>query len=885
MTFRLPGLLQPWGILVLALIAAIALYGAYRWHRANTKRPPIYLDFAALGLLALLTGGFFWRVLTESGVMMPAGGGDLASLYFPTYSFVAEQIQAGTIPLWNPYVFSGMPLAADVQTGLFYPLNWILYLFVEINYGALEWMLIVHYWLASCFAYLFLRDIGVSRLSAIAGGVIFAFCGFMTAHLGHMPMVLVAAWIPLILLLVRRALLRETLAGWAWAIAAGLIMAVAIFAGHVQIFAYGLIASAVLWLYLFLTRDKTRHATLRQSPLATRRSPLIHTLSSLVLSSSSIWIAKGVLMLAIALGVGAVQLLPSAEMSSNSSRDKVSYEEASEFPAQPITLLNLVLPRVYGSSPTTYAFGQWQTTENWGYAGVVTLALAAAGIALSRKRMVGFFAIITALSFIIMVGDLSIVGGWLYKFAPGFNKLRDAGRALMLLGLGLSGLAAFGLDAIMAALRDNRRKTEDDGRWTKDDGGRTEDAEGRRTKDDGRKAEDEDRGQTGVVDGRRRALLWWLVGLSAVIVVLLFGVMPSLYKEVLANTGAAFGPMPGAINDLGMALLWLGLLAGIVWAAYRGRLGVSAAGGLMVALLVLDIFSPNSRFNPTTDNVIAGYQNFDAINLLYKQSQDPRTGLPLRVNSDTDVQDIWQPSTAMLSRLFYDTGGAFNPLRPESYEYVWEVAKRNPDTPLYDLTASGFEVISPTNKHEGQQKWERLESYRGFEVYRNRNALPRTFLVHEARIEPDRIEGIEVTRRFDVDPRHTVVLPQGVNTPSDLKGTAESPQNVEGGESVRATHYSANRVELEVQANAPGWVVLTDTWYPGWEATLNGQFVPIEKAYYAYRAVQVGAGKQTIVMQFRPATWVWGRLLSLLTLAAASIALVALLVILRRRRR
>ena len=127
---RLPGLLQPWGILAFALIFAAAFFAAYRWHRANTARPPLYLDVAALGLLAALTGGFFWRVLTESGAMMPAGGGDLASLYFPTYSYVAGQIHGGTLPLWNPYIFSGMPLAADVQTGLFYPLNWIIYLFV-----------------------------------------------------------------------------------------------------------------------------------------------------------------------------------------------------------------------------------------------------------------------------------------------------------------------------------------------------------------------------------------------------------------------------------------------------------------------------------------------------------------------------------------------------------------------------------------------------------------------------------------------------------------------------------------------------------------------------------------------------------------------------------
>ncbi|HET6261759.1 MAG TPA: hypothetical protein VFG99_05920, partial [Chloroflexia bacterium] len=130
-----------------------------------------------LGALALLTGGFFWRPLTE-GTYMPAGGGDIASLYFPGYAFAAQQIQSGTIPLWNPHLFSGMPFAADVQMGLFYPLNWLLFLFFDVDYGHLEWLLIAHYWLASAFTYLFLRDIGQRRLGALTGAVVFAFCGF-----------------------------------------------------------------------------------------------------------------------------------------------------------------------------------------------------------------------------------------------------------------------------------------------------------------------------------------------------------------------------------------------------------------------------------------------------------------------------------------------------------------------------------------------------------------------------------------------------------------------------------------------------------------------------------------------------------------------------------
>ena len=71
-------------------------------------------------------------------------------LYFPTYSYVAGLDTGGHLPPWNPFIFSGMPLAADVQTGLFYPFNWIISSCRQAGCTARsEWLLIPHYWLAS----------------------------------------------------------------------------------------------------------------------------------------------------------------------------------------------------------------------------------------------------------------------------------------------------------------------------------------------------------------------------------------------------------------------------------------------------------------------------------------------------------------------------------------------------------------------------------------------------------------------------------------------------------------------------------------------------------------------------------------------------------------
>jgi hypothetical protein len=791
----------------------MAFFIAYRWYRARPGRPALHLDVAATGLLAFLTGGFFWRPMTESAVWMPAGGGDFASFYFPTYSYVAQQVKGGSLPLWNPHVFAGMPLAADVQTALFYPVNWILFLFVRVEYGSLEWLLIAHYWLAATLTYIFLRDSGLGRLGSMAGGLAFAFCGFMVAHFGHLPMVPVATWMPLVLLCLRRAHVTPGGAGWAWSIAAGLCLAMSLLAGHVQIFAYVLLAAGLLWLVLLLG-----------GPLAWR--------------GGLSWALKGLLAVALALGIGAIQLLPSLELSTQSVRAAISYEEASEFSAQPITLINLVLPRVFGGNPTEYNFGIYQTTENWGYCGVITLALAGLGLALRRSRMLAFFALLAALGLIIMLGDLTIMSGWLYKFAPGFNKLRDSGRALVLLGFGLAGLAAFGLDGLVIALKNG--------------------------------------------DAARRTLLGWLLAVTGVLALAVLVIMPSLYVQVLSNQTLQYGFLPGAINDLGAAILWIGLLAGAGWAAYTRRLRPELAGALVIGLLVLDLFSPNSMFNPTTEDVTAGFKHADAYQFVRDNTADSRSGIPLRVNSDTNVQKVWQPSSASLED-FYDTGGAWNPLKLERYDYLWNLANRYPDTPLYDLTGAALQVISPTlGAHAGQPKWELAYEEAEIQMYRDKNTLPRAFLVHDAVTETNPESVVVSLRRFDVDPSHTVILETGAPARSTNKGTAEPGAN--SGESVHATRYSPNDVDIAVVAKSPGWLVLTDAWYPGWRATVDGREVPVEVADYAYRAVRVETGEHQVAMRFRPASWTWGRVLSGMSLLAGLLGLAALLVVPRLRK-
>ncbi len=82
------------------------------------------------------------------------------------------------------------------------------------------------------------------------------------------------------------------------------------------------------------------------------------------------------------------------------------------------------------------------------------------------------------------------------------------------------------------------------------------------------------------------------------------------------------------------------------------------------------------------------------------------------------------------------------------------------------------------------------------------------------------------------------------------------------------THYSPHQVTVSCNAERRGWLVLTDTFFPGWRATVDGKHALIRPANYAFRAVAVPAGASTVEFTYDPASYRVGLFLSLLTLSA-----------------
>jgi hypothetical protein len=141
-------------------------------------------------------------------------------------------------------------------------------------------------------------------------------------------------------------------------------------------------------------------------------------------------------------------------------------------------------------------------------------------------------------------------------------------------------------------------------------------------------------------------------------------------------------------------------------------------------------------------------------------------------------------------------------------------------------------------------------------VFDRNLGLPRAYLVGTAR-QADVDEAAQLLSSGQVDPRKTVLLESG-----------PLPKTSPGGGSVTWTTRETDRIELAVEAKGDSILVVSDTDYPGWEATVDGVETAILRANITFRAVAVPAGSHKVVMRFRPASARYGLILSVLAIAA-----------------
>jgi hypothetical protein len=138
-----------------------------------------------------------------------------------------------------------------------------------------------------------------------------------------------------------------------------------------------------------------------------------------------------------------------------------------------------------------------------------------------------------------------------------------------------------------------------------------------------------------------------------------------------------------------------------------------------------------------------------------------------------------------------------------------------------------------------------------WKVYEEPRSFPRAWLVHHVIIEPDREKQLVALGLPSIDPHHVAVIAAPLNE-SVEPAVPDLSEGVEIGE------YHTNQITLRTKAMSRALLVLSELDYPGWKAKVNGVPTPILNVDYALRGIPLPAGDTEIVVQYVPATFVWG---------------------------
>jgi hypothetical protein len=375
-------------------------------------------------ILGLLCAIFFWDVLWLPSSRIVAGN-DLANMFHHWLDFAVGSIWEGRLPLWNPYLSSGLPFVSNPQPALFYPPTWLA-LLVPVP-RALGLIVVLHLWLAGVGMIAWLRSEGASAVGALFGGIVFAFSGyfFVRVQAGHLGVITTGTWLPFVLWACRRAVTRGS---WGLAVLGGLPVGLSILAGHTASFLYvalGLAAYAVFCAWECWREERSARA------------------AALPLLQSSV-------ILVVGLALAAVQVLPMVELVMQSIRQGSGYDFAARFSWPPGHLLTLLVPNFFGEPLHTGYWGDGIYDEFILYVGVLPLLLALLGLRL-RQRLKPFLFALGLGALLLAFGEYGALHRLFYRFVPLFQSARAPARAGFLFTLAAAALAGLAVTALTSA--------------------------------------------------------------------------------------------------------------------------------------------------------------------------------------------------------------------------------------------------------------------------------------------------------------------------------------------------------------------------------------------------------------------------------------------------
>lgn len=748
---------------------------------------------------------------------------DLATSFYPVRTYTAQMMRAGRFPLWTPYLWGGFPLFADSISAPLYPLHLLALPITSplVSFVALH---IAYVATAGLFMYGFVRAVGLRSLAAFVAGVTFMLGGFFVSQMNHMNVSAAALWLPLqcwmLELYLRRGRLRDVALG-------GLAVGFQILAGHIQVLLMSLLA--------LLTYGGLRGLL---APLPEFRLRSGSSLRGALWRILYVGIALAC-MVGLGLGLAAFQLLPFAELFALSGRvaSGWGYRAATELSYPPQAAVNLLFPYFFRLAPTERVLSEWGwgffvPGERYGYVGATGLLLTLAAVALphTRRRYAVWIALLAAAFLVVAMGHYTPLYRLVYAL-PGFHNARVPARFLYVFGFYVALLAGLGIQALVE----------------------------------------------GIGECRHARSLVWGAALSA----------PLLVGTVLLAHWLVQTNRPQVLNYLQYRFL-----------ALRDTVYTLPEQLYQYLLAALDL----RRFDTAAPLILWGLSAAGLIG--WQRASRPRAWLAwlatLAALGSLYGADFYVrlPRAEVESRLQADTAPLVERMAPGSLERVYSQfapLASNATLPYHLAQAGGYTLVRPVRLVEYFEQsaqnlcrsrlldlwsvrylWvdkaragELLNAdcryrlaYTGeeYDLLENLDPLPRAFLVGRVIAARDPADIVPTLLSPEIDLQR-VAITEGLDAALLPAGNISAAQ-------VHITRYEDRVVEIETTAEAPALLVLTDTFYPGWRATVDGERSTIYRADYWFRGVLLPAGQHRVRFEYDPLSFRIGVAITLATVLA-----------------
>ncbi len=528
------------------------------------------------------------------------------------------------------------------------------------------------------------------------------------------------------------------------------------------------------------------------------------------------------------------------EMFSLSVREKgVDFEIASYWSLHPLELITTFI-RTFSWDFVGLQkwFRQtWLRSFYFGFLPIFFMALSYR--ATGHKKLVKFFTWLGLAGLIIALGKYTPVYKLLFKFMPGFNMVRYPVKYIFILDLSMVVLASIGIERFLKTGERNHNT-----RYLAIFSGL-------------------------VLAGYalfylfRNNVAGWLT--AAYMQKVEPAKIMSLYQDYL----------PTILRDYfrGMGLL---LLLGLLW-LIRNKIKIP----LFHLGLVVLLFGNVTFFQSVHDMEPLVKQKFyqdkpQVIQFLQQSLGQSRYVFEKERRVDTWLTDLLGNKLPLLSNMGMNYHladvGIYESLDLTKEENIVRVLETQPNYSCSPLGRMfGIRYIFTQREDINDSNLHYLFKMKSFIVYENRLVLPRAIIVPKAVVRPAEsdIETVNFLFSPEFDPATRVVL---TGTALPAAETNNNKSMVEDQPSI--LRYDLNEVLLEVKTVQPSWLVLFDTYYPGWQATVNGQKTAVYTADYLFRAIKVPAGDLLVRFSYAPIKFTIGVLLGTVMLLFLSLTAV-----------